>query len=97
MSVGYKKDEIISASKAARSFSRILADLVSHKKQRMVVAKNNRLELVILPIDDYEHISELAGLIEHIEIHELISKRKAKDTGKRVSLDSLLKEEGIAL
>jgi PHD/YefM family antitoxin component YafN of YafNO toxin-antitoxin module len=97
MSVGYKKDEIVSASSVARSFGRILANIVDHKKQRMVVAKNNHLEAVILPIDEYEKLSELAELVEHIEIHELIVQRKAKDTRKRISLDTLLKEEGIAL
>lgn len=97
MSVGYKKDEIVSASMAARSFGRILADIVDHKKQRMVVVKNNRIEAVILPVDEYEKLSEWADLIERIEIYELITRRKAKDTGKRISLDTLLKEEGIAL
>lgn len=97
VSVGYKKDEIISASEVARSFGQILADLVSQKKQKMVVVKNNKLEAVILPIHEYEQLSELAELIEHIEIYELIRRRKVKDTGKRISLDDLLKEEGIAL
>ncbi len=97
MSVAYKKDEIVSASRAARSFGRILSDLVHHKKQKMVIVKNNQLEAIILPIHTYEHLSELAGWVEHIEISALINKRKAKDTGRRISLDVLLKEEGIAL
>ncbi len=97
MSVSYKKEEIISASRVARSFGQMVADLVNHKKQRIVVAKNNRLEAVILPIDEYENLSALAELMEHIEIHELIAKRKAKDTGKRISLETVLREEVIAL
>lgn len=97
MNLVYKKDEMVSASSAARSFGRILSDLVNDKKQKMVIVKNNQLEAIILPIHEYEHLCELAGWVEHIEIYELISKRRGKDAGRRISLDALLKEEGIAL
>jgi hypothetical protein len=42
----------------------------------------------------YEQLSELANVVEHIKIHELIRKRKGKNTGKRIGLDTLLKDEG---
>lgn len=97
MSVAYKKDEIVRASRAARSFGKVLADLKERRKRRIAIAKNNELEAVILPIHEYESMAEALALLEHIEIHRLIEDRKRKGSVKRVSLDTLLKEEGPAL
>ena len=97
MSVAYRKDEIVSASRAARSFGKVLADLKTHHKHRIAIAKNNELEAVILPIQEYETMAEALTLLEHIEIYRLIEQRKRKGTGKRISLDALLKEQGLAV
>ncbi|OGW65445.1 MAG: hypothetical protein A3H49_08430 [Nitrospirae bacterium RIFCSPLOWO2_02_FULL_62_14] len=97
MSVAYKKDEILSASRAARSFGKVLADLKEHRKRRIAIAKNNELEAVILPIEDYETMAEAMAVMEHVEIYQLVQKRKRKGSGKRTSLDTLLKEERLAV
>lgn len=97
MGVAYQKHEIISATKAAKAFGKLLSALAEHGQERVVVAKNNTLKAVILPIEAYEHMAELVDLIEHAEIYGLVMSRRAKDKGKRVRLDALLKEEGIAL
>lgn len=97
MSVAYKKEEIISASRAARSFGRVLADLKGQRKRRVAIAKNNKLEAVILPIQEYETMAEALALLEHIEIYRLVQARKRRDSGKRVTLDRLLEEEGLAV
>ena len=51
-------------------------------KGRVVVSRNNRLEAVILPIEEYEGIVEdLEHLLTALDIQE----RKARSRGKRVS------------
>ena len=97
MGVAYRKDEIVSASRAARSFGKVLAELKTHHKRRIAIAKNNELEAVILPIEEYETMAEALALLEHIEIHHLVEQRKRKGSGKRTSLDALLKEQRIAV
>jgi PHD/YefM family antitoxin component YafN of YafNO toxin-antitoxin module len=97
MGVAYRKDEIISASRAARSFGKVLAELKTHHKRRIAIAKNNELEAIILPIEEYETMAEALALLEHIEIHHLVEQRKRKGSGKRTSLDALLKEQRIAV
>jgi PHD/YefM family antitoxin component YafN of YafNO toxin-antitoxin module len=97
MGVAYRKDEIISASRAARSFGKVLAELKTHHNRRIAIAKNNELEAVILPIEEYETMAEALALLEHIEIHYLVEQRKRKGSGKRTSLDALLKEQRIAV
>ena len=97
MGIAYRKDEIISASRAARSFGKVLAELKTHHKRRVAIAKNNELEAIILPIEEYETMAEALALLEHIEIHHLVEERKRKGSGKRTSLDALLKEQRIAV
>jgi len=97
MSVAYKKDEILSASRAARSFGKVLADLKEHRKRRVAIAKNNELEAVILPIEEYETMAEALAVMEHVEIYRLVQERKRKAPGRRTSLNALLKDEGLAV
>lgn len=97
MSVAYKKDEIVSASRAARSFGKVLSALKTRQKNRIAIAKNNELEAVMLPIEEYETMAEALALLEHIEIYKIVEQRKRKKAEKRISLDALLKEQGIVV
>ena len=96
MAIAYKKDEILSASRVARSFGRVLADL-SGKRRRVAVVKNNHLEAILLPIEDYEAMAEALAILEHLEIYRLVRKRKGKKRPNAISLDALLKEQGLAV
>jgi hypothetical protein len=42
-------------------------------------------------------MAEALALLEHIEIYRLVEDRKRKGPVKRVSLDALFREEGLAL
>lgn len=97
MPVAYKKDEILSASRVARSFGQVLADLNSKRRRRVAVVKNNHLEAILLPIEDYETMAEALALLEHLEIYRLVQERKSKKRRKAISLDALLKEQRLAL
>jgi len=80
METAYRREEIISSSKAAKQLGEVLNE--AKRKGRVVLSRNNRLEAVILPIEEYEGIVEdLEHLLTALEIQE----RKARDRGKRVS------------
>jgi PHD/YefM family antitoxin component YafN of YafNO toxin-antitoxin module len=97
MAVAYKKDEILSASKVARSFGQVLADLSGKRRRRVVVVKNNHLEAILLPIEDYETMAEALAILEHLEIYRLVQERKGKKRPNTISLDALLKEQRLAI
>jgi len=92
--VTYSKDEIVSVSDIARSFSSVLKDLMNHSRDRLAVSKNNKLEAIVLPIDEYERLQEAYDLLEHMEIYKTLQERKASKT---VSLDASAKKYGIDL
>ena len=84
METAYRREEIVSSSKASKQLGEVLDK--AKQKGRMVLSRNNRLEAVILPIEEYEILVEdLEHLLTALEIQE----RKARDRGKRVSWESL--------
>lgn len=89
----YARSEIISSSKTAKKLGQILDDLKQGRLQRAIVSKNNELEAVILPIEEYEKMMEIVELIEHLEIADLIQIRKNETA--EISFDDVLKESGI--
>ena len=96
MQTAFKRDEMISATAAAKNFGKTMSDLSEHKKERAAVVRNNEITAVILPVEEYEYMADIVEFVEHLEIYDIVTKRKKK-AGKRVPLDKLLKEEGIAL
>jgi PHD/YefM family antitoxin component YafN of YafNO toxin-antitoxin module len=97
MAVAYKKEEMLSASKVARSFGQVLADLSSKHRRRVAVVKNNHLEAILIPVEDYETMAEALDMLEHLEIYRLVQERKSKKRRKIIGLDALLKEQRLAV
>ncbi|MDF0675165.1 MAG: hypothetical protein P0120_12635 [Nitrospira sp.] len=97
MAVAYKKDELLSASKVARRFSQVLADLSEKRRRRVAVVKNNHLEAIPLPVEECETMAEALSLLEHLEIYRLVQQRKGRKPRKSISLDALVKQQRLAL
>jgi prevent-host-death family protein len=90
METAYRREEIVSSSKASKQLGEVLNEV--KRKGRMVLSRNNRLEAVILPIEEYEGIVEdLEHLLTALEIQE----RKARDRGHRISWESLKAKYGL--
>lgn len=92
--VAYTKDEIISVSDMARSFSGVLGNIIDHTKEKIAISKNNKLEAVIVNIDEYEKLKEAYDTLEHMDIYEKVQQRK---DSKTVSLEESMKHHGISL
>lgn len=93
--VTYARDEIVSASDVARSFSKILKDLTSHTKDKVAISKNNKLEAVIVPIEEYERMQEALDMAEHIEIFNIVKEREKTPRSEYLTYDELLDDLGI--
>lgn len=77
--VAYKRDEIISASDVARGFSNILNNIINHTKERLAISKNNKLEAVILDIEEYERLQTVYDMFEENEIKRILDQRSKED------------------
>jgi PHD/YefM family antitoxin component YafN of YafNO toxin-antitoxin module len=93
--IAYARDEIIPATEVARNFSSVFKSLVDGAKERIAIAKNNKLELVVLPIEEYERLQDIADLAEHIEIYKTVRERTEKDMGVRIGLNDMMNRFGV--
>jgi len=70
----YSREEIMSSSEVVRNFGAVLSSVAQHKKEKIAIVRNNRLEAVLLAADVYERLEkacETAGCMgtESGEIH----------------------------
>jgi PHD/YefM family antitoxin component YafN of YafNO toxin-antitoxin module len=87
--LAYTKDELMSSTEIVRNFSSVLDSIKSHKRDKIAVLRKNRLEAIILPIDEYEKIRELADLMEHMQIYKTIKNREATPLSEYVDFETL--------
>lgn len=92
--VSYNREEIISASEMARGFSNVLKEIMNHTKERFAISKNNKIEAVVLQVDEYERLKEAYELIEHLDIYRKLQERKASKT---IPLETSAEKYGIDL
>ncbi len=91
--VAYTRDEIISATDLARNVSKTLNSITQHEKEKIAISKNNKLEAVVIGIEEYERLKEAYELMEHAEIAKIVEERKDSAT---IDFETLLEKEGIS-
>ena len=86
--VAYKRDEIVSASDVARGFSTILNSIIDKSKDKLAISKNNKLEAVLLDIEEYERLKNAYDMMEQKEIEMTLQNRTTED--KEISHTKIL-------
>ena len=94
--VAYARDEIISATDLARNVSATLNAVTQKGKDKIAISKNNKLEAVLIDIEEYERLQEAYDLLEHIEIAKIVEERRKNNTGY-ISLEESAAMFGIDL
>jgi PHD/YefM family antitoxin component YafN of YafNO toxin-antitoxin module len=95
--VAYTRDEIISATDLARNVSATLNSIVKKSKEKIAISKNNKLEAVIIDIDEYEKLKDAYDLMEHMEIARIIEERRETSREEYLDGDKVLKSLGLSL
>lgn len=90
--ISYTRDEIVSVSDLSRGLSNILGNIIDNSKEKIAISKNNKLEAVLLNIDEYEKLKEAYDILEHLEIYKKV---KERESSKTISFDESMKNHGI--
>jgi len=93
--VAYRRDEIISITDLARNLSTTLNSIIDYSKDKLAISKNNKIEAVIIPVDEYERMVEAYEEIENIEIAKIIEERSQTEKENYITLEELLKQKRI--
>lgn len=84
-----RQQELVSVSDATRRLAGLLQNLRNHVASKIFITKNNTIEAVLLPIDEYEKLLDLEEELDRLMLHQEILLREQRDTGKRISLAEL--------
>ena len=93
----YTKEELMSSTDIVRNFSSVLDSIKKQEKSKIAVLRKNRLEAVILPVEEYERILELADLMEHLQLHKVIKEREKTPSDEYVDFEQVLSEHGLGI
>jgi PHD/YefM family antitoxin component YafN of YafNO toxin-antitoxin module len=78
----YTREEIMSSSDVVRNFGAVLSSVVQHRREKVAIMRNNRLEAVIVAADVYERLEKAC------EISTAVI--RASDTENRIGNSSVL-------
>lgn len=92
----YTKDELMSSSEVVRNFSSILDSIRNKEKAKIAVMRKNKLEAVILSIDEYERIHEIMDLFEHFQIYKTVEQRKTIPLEEYIDFEQILADQGLS-
>jgi PHD/YefM family antitoxin component YafN of YafNO toxin-antitoxin module len=93
--IAYTSQELVSSSDFAKKFGTYLAQLKTDMVDKIAILKNNNIEAVLVPKDDYEAMKRAWELQEHREIYEVVKERKETALDEYVSFDDMAKRLNI--
>ena len=95
--VAYTRDEIISVTELARNLSGVLGGLMGGMREKIAIMKNNKLEAVIIPIDEYERLREVYERAEDMEIARIVKERDKTPKEDYLTLEEMAESMGVNL
>ena len=93
--VSFARNEIVSSSQFVRGFAGFLQRMTKSNDEKIAVIKNNKMQAVMIPIDEYERLKSLEEAAEQKEIFQTIQERKNTPGSEYVSYDDAMKMAGL--
>lgn len=93
--VTFARNEIVSSSQFVRSFATFLRRMTKSNDEKIAVVKNNQMQAVLIPIDEYERLKALDEINEQKEIFQAVQARKNTPHSEYVSFDDAMKTAGL--
>lgn len=90
-----RKTEMVSVSEATRHLAGLLTKLRGRLASKYFLTKNNTIEAVLLPIEEYEKLLDLEAELDHMVLHHEITLREKRDSGRRITLAELDEKYGL--
>ena len=94
--VAYTQNELASATEISKQFGEYISKVKNGLVEKIGVLKNNKLNAVILSVEEYERMSEAMDLLEDMSIYEEIHTRLNANS-KLIDGKDVLKKHGLSL
>ena len=93
--VTFARNEIVSSSQFVRNFASLLQRVTKSNNEKIAIVKNNQMQAVMIPIDEYERLATLAEKAEQKAIFDTIQERKDTPASEYISYDDAMKMAGV--
>lgn len=94
--VAYTQKELVSATEISKQFGEYISKVKNGLVDKIGVLKNNKLNAVILSVEEYERMSEAMELLEDMTIYQEVQSRLNSDN-KLLDGNDVLKKHGLLL
>lgn len=98
MTVKYAPDELFSITDFTKKIAGVLKGIKEQSIDKIGILKNNKLEAVVISMDEYERLKSLEALfetIEHKEIYDVIQLRKTTPLSSYLSIEDMASQFNI--
>jgi len=94
--VAYTQNELASATEISKQFGEYISKVKNGLVEKIGVLKNNKLNAVILSVEEYERMSEAMELLEDMGLYAEIEQR-LNANNKLIDGNDVLKKHGLSL
>ena len=95
--VAYTQNELVSATEISKQFGEYISKVKSGLVQKIGILKNNKLNAVILSVEEYEELVISRNRLEDIEMYQEIYKRKQTPKEEYLDGGDVLKRLNLSL
>ena len=93
--ITFTRNEIVSSTQFVRQFATFLKRITESKQEKVAIIKNNEMQAVFIPIEEYERLKAIEELAEQREIYAKIEERKATPESEFISFEDAMKQAGV--
>ena len=94
--VAYTQNELASATEISKQFGEYISKVKNGLVEKIGILKNNKLNAVILSVEEYERMAEAMDLIEDLSMYEEL-KDRLHTNKKLLDGNDVLKKHGLSL
>ncbi|MBL0686453.1 MAG: type II toxin-antitoxin system Phd/YefM family antitoxin [Sulfurospirillum sp.] len=95
--VAYTQNELVSATEISKQFGEYISKVKNGVVDKIGVLKNNKLNAIILSVDEYENMVETINAMEDMQIYEEIKDRLKSPKNELLDGNNVLKKYGLSL
>jgi PHD/YefM family antitoxin component YafN of YafNO toxin-antitoxin module len=95
--VAYRQNELVSATELSKQFGEYISKVKDGLLEKIGILKNNKLNAIILSVDEYERMVIAMNRLEELEMYQKISKRVETPKEEYLNGTDVLKRLNLSL
>jgi len=95
--VAYQQNELVSATVISKQFGEYISKVKSGLLNKIGILKNNKLNAVIISVEEYERLSLAVMKLEELELYQTVQARLKTPKADYLDGDDVLKNLGLSL